>query len=770
MLTSGRPFLLHQKFIIPHHVFIFYSRAANKIFIESHVRKLTSNMKADLFGGLTAAVTALPLAIAFGVMVTNELGPGWSSTGALAGLYGAIFTGFFASLFGGTPSQVTGPTGPMTTVLAGIVATMVARFGGQLDEKQILIAAFLSVLVAGLIQVVLGLFRLGGLIKYIPYPVTAGFMNGIAVIIFLGQLKPFLGSEDGTVDVATTLIGAFTVAVIMTTPKLTKAVPGSLVGLGLGTAAYYIVHTALPDTPLGPVVGEVPTAIPTLATVTEFLSLPSHPLFGELLPLILTSGLSLALLGAIDSLLTSVVADTVTRTRHDSNQELIGQGIGNTVSACFGGFAGAGATIRTLVNIDAGGRDRLSGMFHGFCLLIVVVALGSTAGKIPNVVLSGILMVTAYGMIDSWSRGLLVKLTSVAANRKEVAVNVALVAIVTVVTVVVDLMVAVAVGVVLSCLYFVAKSSTTVVRGVYSGTEFHSRRVYPHHHQEVLEKHGHETLIIELQGPLFFGSSDHFLRTAEARLTPEIKRVILDLTRVTGIDSSGGRAIQLFQDSLTKEERLLAVSGLKEDGNSWGLLQDTGVIDDIKPEYFFPDLDRAREWSEVLVLTAEEGFDGNYEAHELRELDIFENLTDSEFETLQEFLEPVQYGAGGFLYRQGEPGDSLFIIVEGAVHMYPDDKDTDVRLANFGPGAVVGEVSLLMGSPRTANVTVDQYLHAVRLTQGSLNKLIESNPGISTKFLRSLGRELAHRLKFLREERLAVEAVEEAEPELAASS
>ena len=575
------------------------------------MNRLTSNVKADLFGGLTAAVTALPLAIAFGVMVSNELGPEWSSVGAIAGLYGAIFTGFFASLFGGTPCQVTGPTGPMTTVLAGIVAGMVLKFGDRLEGEQILTLAFAAVVLSGLIQIVLGLFRLGGLVKYIPYPVTAGFMNGIAVIIFLGQKNPFLGMEDGKVDVATTFIGCFTVAVIMLTPKVTKAVPGSLVGLGLGTAVYYLIAHLQPETPLGPVVGDVPTAIPSLKQVGNFLSLPTMPVFSEALPLLITSAISLALLGAIDSLLTSVVADTVTKTRHDSNQELIGQGIGNTVAGCFGGFAGAGATIRTLVNVDAGGRGRLSGMFHGFCLLMVVVAIGSVAGKIPNVVLSGILMVTAYGMIDSWSSGLLKKLASTAENKNEITANLALVLIVTVVTVVVDLMVAVGLGVVLASLYFVAKTSNTIIRGIYPGGAIHSRRVYPHHAQDLLEKHGHETLVVELQGPLFFGSSDYFTRAVEEQLKGEVKRIILDCHRVTGIDSSGGRALMLLQENVASSGRQLAIAGLTPEHHSWGFLRDMGVVNEIKEEFFFPDLDRAREWGESLVLASEGSMDGH---------------------------------------------------------------------------------------------------------------------------------------------------------------
>lgn len=704
-----------------------------------------------MFGGLTAAVTALPLAIAFGVMVTNEIGPEWSSVGAVAGLYGAIFTGFFASLLGGTPCQVTGPTGPMTTVMAGLVAGLVATHGQQLGGAEILTAAFLCVVLAGLFQVGFGLLRVGGLINYIPYPVTAGFMNGIAVIIFLGQRKPFVGMEDGVFDPATALVGVVTVAIIMLSPKVTKAIPGSLVGLGLGTALYYGIRPT--GAILGPVVGEVPTAIPSLKNVQAFLAFPSQPLFSELLPLIISSALSLAVLGAIDSLLTSVVADTVTKTRHDSNQELIGQGIGNAAAGLMGGFAGAGATIRTLVNINAGGRGKLSGMVHSLALLVVVVAVGSTAGKIPNVVLSAILMVTAWGMLDRWSGGLLKKLASASESRKEIAINLAMVVGVTVVTVVFDLMLAVALGLIFASLHFVIRSGRSVVRGVYTAEDVHSRRVYPLAAEQALEGRGDETLIVSLQDNLFFGSADRFSRVVEESMTPNTRRMILDLRRVTGIDSSGGLALQQLQESILASQRQLAICGLPSGTAQWAFLEDLGVIAAVKPEYFFTDLDRALEWSEVVVLESLQSLDGSYAEHDLRTLELFDDFNDQEFEMLYGLLSPVELEPDSYLFRQGDQSDSIYIVTKGAVHLFVgDDPATGGRLAHFGPGATVGEVSLLKGHRKTSSAVVDLPFKAFELSRASLEKLQTEHPMVASRLLWALGKALSQRVRILREE------------------
>lgn len=717
----------------------------------SFLSRLSREPKSDLFGGLTAAVTALPLAIAFGVMVTNELGPEWSSVGAVAGLYGAIFTGFFAALFGGTPCQVTGPTGPMTTVMAGLVGTLAATYGGQLQGQQILLAAFFCVTLAGILQIVMGLLRLGGLVNYIPYPVVAGFMNGIAVIIFLGQRRPFLGSEDGTWDVATTLVGVLTVAIIMLSPKVTRAVPGSLVGLLLGTALYYAAKGA--GAVVGPVVGEVPTALPSMKNLFDFFTIPSFPVFREILPVLLVSAVSLAILGAIDSLLTSVVADTVTKTRHDSNRELIGQGIGNAAAGVFGGFAGAGATIRTLVNINAGGRDRFSGMAHSLVLLLVVVAVGSTAGKIPNVVLSAILMVTAWGMLDRWSGGLIKKLASASQSRQEIAVNLGLVLLVTVVTVAIDLMVAVAVGLVLASLHFVLKTGATVVRGTYTGEELFSRRVYPVAAQQALDGRGRETLILELQGALFFGSADKFLRAAEQSLTPTTQRMILDLHRVTGIDSSGGLAIAQLQDTLTQSGRKLAIAGL-DLGSAQGIfLHDLGIVEAVQPEYFFQDLDRALEWSEVVVLDSLQRLEGSYAEIELRSVGLFQDWAAPDFEAVTAYLEPLEKHPGEYLFHKGDRPDSVVIVTAGAVHLFVGDKpDHGGRLAHFGPGSTIGEVTLFVGEPKSSHAVVDLPLKGYELTRTALERMQAERPDLSSRLLWAFGRELSQRIRVLRHE------------------
>ena len=348
------------------------------------------NLRGDIFGGITAAVVALPLALAFGVS---------SGAGAIAGLYGAVIVGFFAALFGGTPSQISGPTGPMTVVIATVFATLV---GGNPDNLPL---AFTVIFLGGVFQILFGLMRLGKYITLMPYTVISGFMSGVGVIIILLQIGPFLGHPASAnviesvnnypefvreVNPAAAILGILTLAIVFLTPaKITRFVPSPLMALIVGTlVAIYV----FPDKDLL-LIGEIPSGLPHLQLPT-FTAARFRNILGY--------GLMLAVLGAIDSLLTSLVADNITRTQHDSDRELIGQGIGNLISGLCGGLPGAGATMRTVINVKTGGKTPISGMVHALVLLVVVLGAGGLTQNIPHAVLAGILIKVGIDIID-WS-------------------------------------------------------------------------------------------------------------------------------------------------------------------------------------------------------------------------------------------------------------------------------------------------------------------------------------------------------------------------------
>ncbi len=339
--------------------------------------------KGDFFGGLTAAVVALPLALAFGVA---------SGAGALAGLYGAILVGFFAAIFGGTASQISGPTGPMTVIMTVIVAHFSASPA----------TAFVVVLCSGILQIAFGFLGIGQLIKLVPYPVVSGFMTGIGCIIVILQIPAFLGhssSGDGIVatlfsisEIAATpssqaiILGLLALLISFFTPKfICRFCPSLLIALFVGTLFAYFL------TPGVEVIGAIPSGLPSL-------SMP-EVVRGDIL-IIFKFALILALLGSIDSLLTSLVADEMMGTKHDSNKELVGQGIGNMFAGLVGGLPGAGATMRTVTNIRSGGTSRASGALHAIVLLAIMLGFGGIVAYVPLAVLAGILFNVGINIVD----------------------------------------------------------------------------------------------------------------------------------------------------------------------------------------------------------------------------------------------------------------------------------------------------------------------------------------------------------------------------------
>jgi SulP family sulfate permease len=597
-----------------------------------------SNFKGDLFGGITAGIVALPLALAFGV--SSGLGPS-------AGLYGAIFVSFFAALFGGTNTQISGPTAPMTAVSMVVIAGLVAAFDGDVSKA---LPAILTVfLLAGLMQIGLGLIGLGKYIKYIPYPVVSGFMTAIGIIILLTQILPSVGyypkedaefvnqfrtqaeevilrnilheeMEENILNLedfeetinraklitdeqilqesktlagseASGVIGAIkvlpralqninwlefllalgTIIIIYGFKRITKAVPSTLIALFVmsGIAIVFkLDYRAIEEIP-----GGLP--IPNLGIFTAFS-------FASVLPFFFTA-LTLALLGAIDSLLTSVVADNMTKTQHKPNKELVGQGIGNTIGAIFGGIPGAGATIRTVVNINAGGKTRLSGMISGVLLLFILLALGPIASQIPAAVLAGILITVGIGVMDY--KGL-------KAMRYMPRPEVIIMLVVLVLSSVWNLVYAVGVGLVIASLMFMKKigdltAERSDVKSLKKEQSWEDEKNFP----ENLKR---EVFIKHLKGPLFFGSTSDFQQLAK-QIPDCASTVIVRMERMQYMDQSGLYAMEdVLVDLLTRGKIVLLVSIVQQPRY---MLERIDIVPDLIPkEHIFNSFTECTTW------------------------------------------------------------------------------------------------------------------------------------------------------------------------------
>ncbi len=524
----------------------------------------TKYLKGDITGGLVAGVVALPLALAFGVQ---------SGLGAIAGLYGAIAVGILAALFGGTTTQASGPTGPMTVVSAALVANAIEMAGSLQDAMGIILLSFL---VGGALQIVFGLINIAGYIKYFPYPVISGFMSGVGLIIIILQIAPFVGLDaaKSTLKVMADLprlftdfnwqalaLGAMTVVIYYVFPKITKAIPSALVALIVVSIFAYFIKWDVP------IIGTIPSGLPTLQL--DGLFTVDSSAYG----LVLEYGMVLAVLGSIDSLLTSVIADNMTKTKHNSNRELIGQGIGNMVAALIGGIPGAGATKGTVVNINSGGRTRLSGALHGAFLLTVLLGLSSLAAYIPLAVLAGILIPIGFKIIDI--KGLRhLKIVP----RADAAVLI----IVLLWTTFGSLIQAVGIGVTLAALLFMKRASDIGEEGMQVGTlaGFDGEKPWEDE-TEFYEKFKDKIYIKHLYGPLFFGFTSHFQEQVK-NIDHDIKILIIRMDRVPYVDQSGIYALETAILDLTLKGIKVIITGLKEQPSD--LLKAIDIIPDLVPE------------------------------------------------------------------------------------------------------------------------------------------------------------------------------------------
>ena len=483
-----------------------------------------NNLRGDAFGGLTAAVVALPMALAFGVAATGDPAPG---------LWGAVIIGLVASLFGGTPTLISEPTGPMTVVFTSVILSLTATAP---DKETAMAMAFTVVILAGIFQILFGAFRLGRYVTQMPYTVISGFMSGIGAILVILQLPAFLGQEasGGVIGTLTSLptlmsgiqpmefaLALITVAILWLTPSgIKKFCPPQLLALVLGTL---LSITLFQDAGL--------KTIPAFNAELPTLHIPSYN--GSQIRLMFVDAAVLGMLGCIDALLTSVVADSLTRTEHDSNKELVGQGLANIVSGLFGGLPGAGATMGTVVNIQAGGRSALSGLIRALILMVVVLAFAPLASTIPLAVLAGIALKVGIDIID-WDFLQRAHHLSV----KAAVITYGVIAL----TVLVDLITAVGIGVFVANVLTIDRMSALQSRKVKTISTADDDVELSSEEQQLLDQASGKVLLFQLAGPMIFGVAKAIAR--EHNAIGNCRVVVFDLSEVSHMGVTAAIALE----------------------------------------------------------------------------------------------------------------------------------------------------------------------------------------------------------------------------------
>ena len=535
------------------------------------------NLRGDLFGGVTAAVIALPMALAFGVA---------SGAGAASGLWGAVLVGFFAALFGGTPTLISEPTGPMTVVMTAVIANLTAT-----NPENGMAMAFTVVMMAGVFQMIFGALKLGKYVTMMPYTVISGFMSGIGIILVILQLAPFLGQPSpgggvvGTLQAipellsniqpSETLLAVITVGIIWFMPaKFKRVVPPQLVALIGGTILSLIVF---PNPDIIRRIGEIPMGFPQMQVPT-FES--------NQLRLMFVDAAVLGMLGCIDALLTSLVADSLTRTDHNSNKELIGQGLGNLMSGLFGGIAGAGATMGTVVNIQTGGRTALSGLTRAFVLLIVILGAANLAATIPLAVLAGIALKVGIDIID-WD--FLKRAHQISIKGALIMYGVILL------TVLVDLIAAVGIGVFVANILTIERMSQLRSESVRAITDADDAIRLNSDEKRWLDEGNGRVLLFQLGGPMIFGVAKAISR--EHNAIGEYDAVVFDLTDVPHMGVTASLAIESAIEEATENGRYVYIVGAA--GQTKRRLESLKVFDLVPSNHLY--MDRAEALRQAVL-------------------------------------------------------------------------------------------------------------------------------------------------------------------------
>lgn len=710
----------------------------------------------DLWGGFAAMLVALPSAIAFGITIFAPLGANFGAKGALAGMLGVTALGLIAATFGGTQRLISAPCAPAAAVLSALTIQMSQAGVGS---GAIVISLFLVALVASGSQILFGVLKIGQLIKYMPFPVVSGYLSGVGLIIIFSQIPKWLALPKGMNwfdgfqhpelwQTPSLLIGMATAAVMVLAPKISTKVPAVIQGLVAGVLMYWcLAFSAYPELqvlannhfvigPLSADLGGLGQAITTPWVSLGQMALPHWEQ-------VLVPAMTLAVLLSIDTLKTCVVLDALSGTRHNSNKELIGQGLGNLVSTLIGGSPGAGTMGATLVNKASGGETAMSGVFQGLWALLAVLLLTPLIAWIPVAALAALLVVIGVKMID-WHSIELVK-------SRDTVLDFAVIAVVVLVANTMSLIAASGLGVTLAILMFVTEQiHTSTVRRKTYGNKIFSKRIRTQAERELLATEGDKTIVFELQGSLFFGTTDQLYGSIESDIQ-KAKFVLMDFQRVQSLDVTAGHMIERIQKMMDERDAILILSRLPErlpSGRDLKTYVDhIGLLKESNTKVF-AEMTDALEWIEDETIRLHKLEIQNTESLALTDFDLFKDLTASEAKELNETAKHLSFKKGELIYEHGTPGNSLLLIARGQIKLtLPVKGGQHVHLLTLGKGQFFGEMSFLDGHAHSADAYAIEDTELLNIDRESLAHAIGQDQRMMLIIFKKISLAIAERLR-----------------------
>ena len=720
------------------------------------------SIRGEIVGGLVSAGVAIPLAMGFGMFAFVSFGDEYFASGALAGLMTALVVGVVSVLLGDKSPTLYAPR-IGTTFFLGILLyglahsdAPVVRSGGL---PLTLAVIFSIILLGGVFQLLFGLVRLGTLIKFTPHPVMAGFQNAAAILLFLVQIGNVFGFDRSVpfvealqhVDQAKPLSVLIAILVFISmrqSKSLLPGVPAPLAGLAVGTIVYYAMLVAGLGAHLGPIIGGAPSPELTPPMFPRFVELARHPGLGAIVPTIVGGALALALIASIDALLCARLLARPGDPRVDGDRLLGRLGAGNVLAACFGGITSGLNPGPTLVNRAFGGRTPFSVLVNAAAILMAIALLFPLIVYLPRVALSAMIMVIAVQNVDRWTLDTVRRVASGSTPyRRHLVLELAVVVVVAALSVLINVVVAVFLGVAIAVLLFAVRMSRSIVRRSYRGSAVRSRKSRTIEQMMLLERAGASVLVVELQGALFFGTAETLAGEIAAQMQQQTRQVILDLRRVTEIDSSGAEILRQIDADLAAKGATLALC-VMQPSEPAAILADSGVLDAVTPDRVFGHIDRALEWAEEGLLRTEASNRAPDGETPLERAGVFAGLMAQEVTAIKRHLRRTECDKGHRVFGEGEQGKELYIITGGTASAYlRQASGADIRLATFAPGTIFGELAILDPGPRSASVIADERLVCYALNDESFQSLSREAPGVAIKLLANLSRELSRRLR-----------------------
>ena len=613
------------------------------------------------------------------------------------------------------------------------------------------------VVLAGFLELLLGAFKLGELAKYIPFPVVSGQLNGLAFLLIASQLRPLLGlsresalfSSWEAILPLNLLVGLVTLGVILLSEKLSKKLPAALVGIVAGSLFYYILVSLGHQASLGPTIGQAPSGFPTPRFAPQILEAAFHPEWRPVLISQIPVAFGVAALLSLGTLLSILVVDKHTGERSDSSRELMAQGAGNMAAALFGnaavvvGFSGV-----PIANYDNGGRTRLSRVIAGLFGLVVLVALGPLIGKVPQVVFAGTLFYIGMTMVDKWSFSLVPKLFSSKERTPAVILDLGIVVLVAGIIIGVSILHGVAVGIALSCMLFVVRMSHKTIRRQFCGSAIRANVDRGGEELELLDQSGGRIQVLELEGALFFGAADKLGMQLEQIVDEGCDIIVVDLKRVTDVDSTGAMALAQVLDRARAQGSDIVLGSIGPDHVFRNQASHTGIIDALGEDHCFPTLDDAFSWAEDRLLDKVLGSDRYQNELPLGSVEVLRSLSSEFLEEFKGYCERRQFEDGEIVFREGDPGDEVLLVLSGRIDLFRASVTGDERrIMTLCPGTVCGEMAIIDGGPRSATARASGSLGCFSLPQHRLLEMREKSPALAARFFEGLSKLLSVRLR-----------------------